>query len=483
MKANRIPLLLAALLSISSFLWTCLLPPWEGFDEAQHYSYVRSLASDAAFPRLGPTPITEEVWQSLLRTPVSLSVQQNYPMLTSFDEARQGIVRDPPGGGLPHNYEAHQAPLAYLLILPLDQFIEKTGIDGGLIETRLKILRFVLLIASGTLLWVGAGKLISNPLHRYCALFLVFTTEMFYGAGGHVANDWLAIPLFVLLFVELLTPSWRAGLVFSAGLLTKAYFLALAPLFILIMKWRSIPWLLLAAPWYVRNMVLYGNLSGMQEQLEGISMMRILEAVRDLPWIQSQATTYRNALWLANNSFLQWSELQLTVLCALVLAAFLVSISRTRYRITLLLYLLSFMAAIAYAALQGFIYTRGGATAASPWYATPVWILILVTMNAGHLHKWIRGGFVAVWAYWFVATFWIKLLPWYGGVLHGRSSLRNISVWYGPSFSALVKGVGGWTIIVIALLMTMTTITLACILVRRLRLSGEGDEAALDSGG
>ena len=60
---------------------------------------------------------------------------------------------------------------------------------------------------------------------------------MFYATIAHIANDWLALPLFLLVLYAAvalyLDPKpgavWLLAIALAAGLLTKAYFLAVAP--------------------------------------------------------------------------------------------------------------------------------------------------------------------------------------------------------------------------------------------------------------
>ena len=86
-----------------------------------------------------------------------------------------------------------------------------------------------------------------------------------------------------------MTSTWMVKLwcmVLAAGLLTKSYFLVFVPLYLFAaMAWYrkgtmpalglvtllAIP-LVLAGPWYVRNLTLYGNLSGHLGETNGSSV-------------------------------------------------------------------------------------------------------------------------------------------------------------------------------------------------------------------
>lgn len=420
---------------LAAFTWVDLLPLWDGFDEPHHYGYVQSLRADRSLPRLGAARLTPEVWDSLVRSPVSSVVKANYPMLRTFDDFRANV---PPPSAIPPpppNYESHQAPLVYLLLAPLEALFAAWPI-----EWRVRILRLFLLATAVCLFW-RISSLSSIPSHRRAAFFLILTTEMFLASCGHIANDALAIPFFVWLFFEAERRSRLAIGLLMAGLLVKAYFLALVP----VVAWRlreRWPLLLAAgilpALWYGRNLWLYGNLSGMQEQLTPIRTGDLLNAALQLPWHASLGETFRGALWLANNSFNQWSVWQVNVVIAALLMALWHSIrAHAHRRKWLLAFGGIYCAALAYAALQSFVYTRGAGIAASPWYATPLWLLVIMVIALSSPSRWVLSSLIVVWTYWFLATFWFKLIPFYSGLLDGPVTLSNLSRWYGSGFATM----------------------------------------------
>jgi hypothetical protein len=221
--------------------------------------------------------------------------------------------------------------------------------------------------------------------------------------------------------------------------------------------------------WYGRNVWLYGNLSGMQEQLNPLPAGELLRAVPRLPWAASMGETFRGALWLANNSFLQWSTSQVNLAIAGLLVAACVSLRRNGPRRNwLLAYAGCYLAALAYAALQSFVYTNGTALAASPWYATPLWLLLILVIFAGETPGWALAPFVAIWTYWFVATFWLRLIPWYAGVMDGPASVSNVRRWYGSSFGQIRNQIGD-PVLILALTTSLLAIATGVLLCRDLR--------------
>jgi len=111
------------------------------------------------------------------------------------------------------NYEAHQPPLAYLLLAPLDGALARLPLT-----LRVLVLRLFCGVGSVLLLFAGASALcralqVPEPFAT-AALFGIFCSEMFYATSAHGAPGRRT---------ALAVGAWLA-----AGLLTKAYFLVFA---------------------------------------------------------------------------------------------------------------------------------------------------------------------------------------------------------------------------------------------------------------
>src|SRR5581483_4083222 len=128
MSARR---LLIAFAFANAVLYSLLTPLWEGFDEPFHFAYVQQLANGQGLPDPRTARLSNEVGTSFLLAPASPVIQLNWPEVTSYSqyfswpastraEIRQRLEGIPLGlrwrpSQMP-NYEAHQAPLAYLLL-------------------------------------------------------------------------------------------------------------------------------------------------------------------------------------------------------------------------------------------------------------------------------------------------------------------------------------------------------------------------------
>src|SRR5712692_6775322 len=166
---------------------------------------------------------------------------------------------------------------------------------------------------------------------------------MLYATIAHVANDWLAVgisALFLGAVAEFVRkPDRRSALStalwLAAGLLTKTYFLAFALLAFAataVLIWRgrtrvksvlagAMLVLVLAGPWYTRNVVLYKSVSGTHEEFDGIGLRQALAAAPRMNWVATTGFLARSSLWTGNNSFTSFSRTTLNIVLVLLLLA------------------------------------------------------------------------------------------------------------------------------------------------------------------
>ncbi len=237
-------------------LYASLVPAWQVPDEPAHYNYVRYLAEHRGFPVLRQGDYSQEYLETLK--------SRHFPPDMSIDPIR---------------YEFHQPPLYYLLQTPI--FL---ATRGSLIAMRL----FSVLLGSMLLLVIYRMMLDVFPERHHevalvSAAFVAFI-PMHVAMMAGVENDSLAELLLALAVwlsvrhVLLLDGSdgrslAKLGVVLGLILVTKttAYVaLPLAILAVLIRWWRErkgvvrrLAWLLappvvISAPWYVRNALVYG---------------------------------------------------------------------------------------------------------------------------------------------------------------------------------------------------------------------------------
>jgi hypothetical protein len=364
----------------------------------------------------------------------------------------------------------------------------------------------VLLTALG-ILRLG-GLLGVPPAFVSAALFVVFSSQMFYAATAHISNDWLAVPAFTLLLAEAialyrkprLRIAARFGLMLGAALLTKAYFLAMLPLAVglavVCCRKRKLPvshaavaallCLSIAAPWYARNLALQGNLSGMQETAGGTPARELLQAARQLPWLKTVWSTAHSALWTGNNSYMAFSALTLSIMLVL-LAVSTALYARHAWRSGLgageriaLTGIFLETLGLAYATVVAYWSSHGVASTPAPWYWQVLWpsavlLLMLGLSRTGSAGRAVALALAWVWAYAIVATYAAKLIPFYAGLSDGRTRPADLPRWYAQLFSRsagsldTVALLPARVLVALAAAVALGALALAAILSRRLR--------------
>ncbi len=236
----------------NALLYSALLPLWEGFDEPFHFGYVQHLANGQGLPDPRAGFLSREIGFSLVNAPASRLVRVNLPEIkTTFSEyffltaAQRAAIHTqlreiPPEWRRQEshfvNYEAHHPPLAYILLA-----LPERALAGVPLPSRVLALRIIGALVGTLLLYFGADRLfreldIRDP-YKNAAIFCTLSCQMTWATIAHVANDWLSVPLAVWSLALTVRYSRsdnsrnaaRVGGAISLGLLTKAYFIALAP--------------------------------------------------------------------------------------------------------------------------------------------------------------------------------------------------------------------------------------------------------------
>lgn len=461
MNLVRTPRLIFALGVVQAVLYCTLLPLWEGIDEPFHYGYVQCLARTWRLPVLEKTTLSEEVERSLPLAPSSHVVAAQIPGLTTFEQyfalpeperaSRRAKLRQLPPSladrhGSGDNYQAQQPPLAYAMLAPL----ELAQRNAPLLQ-RVWTIRLACALASLAMILFAIYELGSRmglgADWADCAAFCLVCTQNWWCAVAHVANDWLSLPLLALLALAFERfwetpgkgPAVLMGTVLGAGLLAKSYFLLVAPVALGAAAWRSrkraalaaAVSLLLAGWWYWRNLELYGDLTGLQRAVRGVSIEQVLLTAQSIDWLWALTGMARGALWSGNSSFTTFSASTLnTVLCLLAAgcALWIQNAWRSGTRPAgwiLAIGAAAFAVAPVYAMLQvGTLYRRVS-PAANSWHAAgllPAAFLICFAglEGSGRLGRWIARALTGVIFYVSVATYWAKLLPIYSG--HGGTA-------------------------------------------------------------
>ena len=438
---------------------------WEGFDEPFHYAYVESLSTNAAFPVFGRSPVSREIAESFRDVPLTRMLSVTVPGALSFEEwfrigasekterlARLSTLsssaRAEPSDIL--NYEAQQAPLAYMVLAPFDAALARVPL-----RYRILLLRLIATVSGTLLLWFGVVKLCRllqiSDTFAFATAAGVFSAQMLWATIAHVGNDYLAVPLTFLLLVWLgiaaQKPSVRnlviLSVIFSAGLLTKAYFLAFTPVFVWCVLKCTRPIVLLipaitALPWYVHNRFLYGSFSGTQQSVAGIGFTQAIFALPHIPLVSSSLAFLHWSLWTGNWSFLSFSKATLNIELGLIGMALALYFRHFRHFTKAEWWGLAacgcFCAALLYQTCVTYIHTHGLSLFAEPWYWQGIVCFIWVLAFRGLEQSVLLGRIIALvlvlLSAWICAvTYVAKLFPMYGDGFD-RATIRHVWAWW-----------------------------------------------------
>ncbi len=463
-----------ALALANAILYCCALPLWEGFDEPFHYGYLETVAVQQRLPVFGKAMLSAEIHQSLLLVPLSHFLSRQIPGAVSFEDysklprdeqlrMRRGLhdlsptLRRKPSALV--NYEAQHAPLAYLVLAPFDVLLSSLSV-----ASRILWLRLIGALGATALLCVGLRKLtglVAIDISIEPAMLLcMFTSQMLWASVAHVGNDWLAVPLTLCFLTWLAAAGARyqrrdvlfLAVIFAAGLLTKAYFLAFTPAFAAVIFWHgarahfrwrtatlalAIP-IVLAGPWYGRNMFVSGSFIGTQQAIAGVGPMQAIAALPHVPWLTSVPNFLRWSLWTGNWSFVSFS--QATLNAELALLCFALLLYAYRYpRISaperwVLVGCACLIAGLTYQTCVTWASSHGESTFAEPWYWQGIipcfWVLSFLGLQRSALSGRIGATLLCLLSAWIAAlTYVAKMLPGYASGF-GRGTLRGVADWW-----------------------------------------------------
>jgi hypothetical protein len=505
---------LALFALLHGLLYCSLLPLWEGFDEPYHYGYVEHLRSEWEAPVSGRALLPEETWQSMHLVPASYLNVRNVPDLIPYSayfkmdpaarrDLRARLFTLPPGLRTqktgPPNYQAQQPPLAYLMLVAIDWVAPNSALPWRVFRLRL----FCVYASLALLIYAVARlgqRMGMNPAYLAAAAFLLLSTQNLYAAVAHVANDWLSVALIPLLFLAA-ERFWRKpgarqaalfALTLAAGLLAKSYFLIFVPfcLLLVLRAGRKQIWLfaamvtVLAGPWYVRNVLLYDSLVGLQASVRAVPPAAVVQTILSTSWLAVLAGMARGMLWNANSSFTSFSQTTLNVLLLLLAAgaAFWLRMIRNRRGTPAEWLVLAGSAVFTVIPIYAMVLASTGLgqvySTANSWHSAGllpgVFLLAMSGFSqGGRPGRWLARGTLAASVYILALTYFAKLIPMYAG-FEGRANLRFLSSLYLAQPAAVMARLGetamlsGGVVVILALATTVCGVVLAYRLARAL---------------
>lgn len=376
-------MLLAVLLT--GLGWLALTPPWEGFDEGTHYSYIQQIADTGSFPRHGAGRISTDVERYAALAPYAAGAMTTYHEFFQRPDsaATRDLIRtapEPPRKfreGRGHNYQAQHPPLYYALLAPVYAATRDWSWVSQLFLLRSLSWLFAvggLVIGVGATLrdLPGAGNAAGGSAAR-TAWFLAawpFLFPMFFPEMARLGNDSLCLLLGGVGWAFLLRAvrdgdrprdyAWL-GLVLGLGMLTKAFYVGIAAgaaAFValrLCASWRDgapadrlrrlglglaavtgLPWVI-GGTWYLYQFLAHGAATGSLEQImiqEHGGLAAGLASTFTIPlFLRGIATIFGTFMWGGSASLARLPELfhaPLLVLEFLVFGTYLWTLLRAR---------------------------------------------------------------------------------------------------------------------------------------------------------
>lgn len=476
-------LILWAVCIIRGVLYVSINPVFEGPDETMHYSYIQELCEHQRLPVYGRSMISREIDLSINYLPTAgmvtlvpqpsqnISIPRHEDYWTISDETRESmrkkLDRIPRGfrkkDSTTEQYEAHHPPLYYALCTPVYKALEHKDLIDILYAIRL----FSALVASLT---VPLGYLALRawfpvrPRLSVIVMTIVVFMPVFYFDTARIGNDSFGVPL----FTALLWASgvcWRGnwkpreslalGFLLGLGLLTKAYFLAAIPPVLLLYLIKFIQerpsWKTTAANlgillscmlavggwWYVRNIIVYGGLTGLPEAaaLGSVSAFHWVDALGEINLFRFLRRIIDTHLWPGNWSLLDLPkpvEKMFRFLLLAGLIGFVISVIRNFFKnrtnisawspLILIFFYLFFLAAMLFHTLQAwgtFSYIQTGG-----WFLCAL-IVIEVAMLVQGVDFLLSGLIFRFRAYFLFIAFFIvidlfgiffRIIPYYTGL-------------------------------------------------------------------
>jgi hypothetical protein len=379
----------AALLLASSLLiglaFAALLPPFEGFDETAHYSYLAQIAETGTWPRLSD-PLAADISDYLNAAPSASSLHSRWSYRAFFSSSPDTISRGRAAARAPRdpsrpwrpaigtaNWEGQQPPLYYAMLAPAFRLSM-----GWSLEQQLVLLRSISYFVAWLglcIVTVGTGTKIGSDTSEkamsalapalWPVIFPMWFVEM-----GRLGNDclvafWAACAAVLIRRIDFKGGSLNhltLGIICALGLLTKATFLPLTAAIFLILSYRllvsksneqefrplarglavfTIITLVISGWWYINNLYHMGTLIGSNDEAHLPKGNLLALALSKIQTVPTQAFLgpvgiVTSFLWVGTWSFVVPRlviELPLAALVAVIAAGYICASIRSPPRL------------------------------------------------------------------------------------------------------------------------------------------------------
>ncbi len=241
--------LLLLSVALLGFAHIAFLPPFEGFDETAHLSYIQQIADAGTLPRLGRDKLSTDVEGYAGPLPTSIDPARSYHPYFAGDA---GPVAQTPlnyAPGTTDNWQAQHAPLYYAALAPFYALVR----DGGLNAT-LFVLRGISWLAAFAGFAVGSWasiKALPSERAAFAPVILAWPLLLpgFFPEMARLGNDSFCLLFMGIAWAQLLRLLDKRDILTAAllattlalGFWTKAFFIPITGgigLFLTYVAWR-----------------------------------------------------------------------------------------------------------------------------------------------------------------------------------------------------------------------------------------------------
>jgi 4-amino-4-deoxy-L-arabinose transferase-like glycosyltransferase len=291
-RRHKVAVALVLLLSTGlATIYSIVTPIFEGYDEHWHYAYVQHIATGRGLPRQPPDQYHHLAQQEASQPPLYYLLAAALTWWVPTDDLTDYLRENPHWGAIPWDYVDN---LNRMIHTDAERFPYK----GTVLAVHIARMLSVLLGAGTTYCTYALARTLfpTETAVAFGAMIITALTPSFLFISGLVSNDGLVAFLSTLALL-LLARLWGnqvsdptvalLGIVLGGAALAKLSGLLLWPLaglMLAILAWRKKSLGLFAKTtiltfslaglicgwWYIRNMILYGDVTGLNMMLDAI---------------------------------------------------------------------------------------------------------------------------------------------------------------------------------------------------------------------
>ena len=239
-----------------------ILPPWEGFDENAHFSYIQQIADTGTVPKQGRAKLSKDFdaymqsapipysFASSLKEPYGYTYSSFFKLPPAKIQKGQAFIHEPPQiprkfqPGRINNWQTQHPPLYYALLAPLVKIMRGTALINQIFLLRLfsYMLAWAAMVVTAWVTYrslrseIDAGRTASKHWMVLGTLLIPLLFPSWFPEMARIGNDSLGAMLITLLWLVLVKihtagktyrTALTVGVLLGLGCLTKVFFVPL----------------------------------------------------------------------------------------------------------------------------------------------------------------------------------------------------------------------------------------------------------------